>query len=645
MNRLLVTVAVLAAALATALVIGLRERSAVEREIAGPGADDASPASDDPLSEDAAPLLEAEGNAMEEEPPREELSGSSGAQGTGVLPPRPDSAVARGRLVDAATGEPLPDYVMRLHDAAGRREEVVTDAEGRFATPSPLANGDLRIRFLDSRSSPRSLPAIVREHAVSGGCAPEIDLAVASGPTYRFSLTPEDAVPATELLARLRLASRDAQVVLDPEPLRPPAGDDSPWVRFAPVPEKFDRAVAIDLESKDGLWVGTAQVSAVRGVVSGVVPIRLEARGVLRGVVVGADGELVEGAQVRFLWTTAAGKQRRAGARTESDGAFRFPALEEAAGRLSVRSLRHAPEDLEVRIAPGMFTTQNVLLRPLPPVGAIQGRLESQTGTYASSVDVELRVIESAAFTDFPPPPASVRVAWETVEARRVGAFDFPGLPAGKYEVTVRDDGWFAWEPKSVSLSPPASGFRFLVRDDLAHAEFAFRVRDSDGGGRLENFHASIQAAGGQPRWKRCRSEVPVLSRFPLERRFKWRVDREGFEPAIGDERAFSIEESREGRVWRFAEVDLRRGWGEVFRVVSRAKGKPIAGALVRLDGRDAGTTGADGTAKVFAPERPRTVEVVYRDWVPAESIDFRPVAWRREKRYVLVKLAVPASR
>jgi len=79
--------------------------------------------------------------------------------------------------------------------------------------------------------------------------------------------------------------------------------------------------------------------------------------------------------------------------------------------------------------------------------------------------------------------------------------------------------------------------------------------------------------------------------------------------------------------------------------VVGRGKPKPIEGAKILLDGREAGTTNKNGTCTVLARERPKRVEVAYRDWRVVSPIDLRP-AWRRkEKRFVEVQVAPPAKK
>src|SRR5258705_1670921 len=185
----------------------------------------------EPLAPEPAPAAEDEPNvtppsldvadAPVEEVAREELPAPppEEAQGTSIAPPPPDSAPVRGLLSDAATGEPLPHYLLRVRDARGKQEDVFTDDVGRYTTGSPMPSGTVRIRPLDGVVHPRSLPEILREHEVHDGTAPDVDLSVACGPTFRFALTPPDAAPPTEFRADLQLAGPDANGKIGDEPL------------------------------------------------------------------------------------------------------------------------------------------------------------------------------------------------------------------------------------------------------------------------------------------------------------------------------------------------------------------------------------------------------------------------------------------
>jgi hypothetical protein len=567
------------------------------------------------------------------DPEREVLPQADVGSGTSVPTPPPDSAPLRGLLTDAATGEALPFYLLRVTDGSRRREDLFTDEQGRFASASPTPSGTIRIQPMDTVLHPRSLPEIVREHRVTNGAAPDFNLAVASGPTFRLAITPADAIPPTEFRARLNVAGPGYQrATIADEPVRTPLSGEAPWVRFAPVAEDFDHADWIEIQSRDGLWVGRGTAAAVRGVALDPVPVQLDARAVLEGKVVDAAGTPVPDADLS-LFNDPTNEKRLVGSRrSDKDGRFRFEALRGGPGRLTVKTLRHGPKEASVRLPAGFVATQDFVLEQLPVAGDIRGRLESETGTYASRVEVSLSVKESRS--------AKARVRWEEIEGRKIGLFEFTALPAGTYALRVEDDSWLRWDPKTLTVSPPSAEARFVAHDDLALADFAFRARDADNGAKLDGVLAAIQVKDRRGVWRRLAYEAPALERFPLELHFTWRLDLDGYRPAVGDEKVFSLEETRGGRVWRFAEVDLERGWQDTFRILGGPKRKPLAGATVRLDGRDAGTSGKEGLVTVRASEKPRLIEVIYRDWKPTEPIVLRPAGRRGDPE--IVKLVPP---
>lgn len=552
---------------------------------------------------------------------------------TAIPEPSPDSAPVRGFLRDSATGEPLPLYALRIQGPTGPWEDVMTDENGRFTTGSPIAGTTIRITPFDDPSHRRSLPVMTVERRVEEGAAPDLELSVAAGPTYRLSISPANVV-ATTLTADLRVRNLDDRRTLGPEPLR--AGD-PPWVRFAPVPGDFDRCDRIEVRDKEGIWLGSTKVSALRGVVPGFVDVALDARAVLTGKVVDRDGRPVAGASVVFEGEAASGKGYERKASTRDGGEFRFEHLLGGSGTLAVRSLRHVGQDAALRMLPGAVTQQDFILAPHPPAGAIRGRLESETGRYEADVAVVLRPISGKDIFE------KQKVRWEQKNGRLAGVFDFAALPAGEYEVAVRDSGWFAWNPQTLTASPPSESVRFVVHDDLAHADFAFRARDAQTGASLDAF-AWWNVRGGSSGSRRLPSGNSFLSRFPLERGFRWRLDRQGYSPEFGDEKAFAVEELRPTGLWKIAEIELEPGWGEVYRVIRRNNKKPIAGAKILLDGREAGKTKADGTCYVEAREKPRSVEIDYRDWKVSSPVDMRPAWKRKEKRFVEIEVVSPSK-
>src|SRR5262245_48970809 len=242
-----------------------------------------------------APELEVEAalDARTVEPTEIDLSPESAA--TAIPADSPESAKVRGSLRDAGTSEPLPQYALRIQDTSGRWEDLMTDEDGRFTTGSPMLGGTIRITPFDDPSHRRSLPVIAVERTIVGGESSDLDLSVACGPTYRLSITPGDAVVSTTLAATLMIRSPDDGRGLGPEPVR--AGEPA-WVRFAPAPRDFDRCDRIEVRDKQGIWWGSAKVSALAGVVPGLVDLALDARAVLLGKAVDPEGRPVRGASV-----------------------------------------------------------------------------------------------------------------------------------------------------------------------------------------------------------------------------------------------------------------------------------------------------------------------------------------------------------
>lgn len=626
-----------AAAFLLWLGFAVGDRAEPELEVLVPPAVEETPAIEPAADEveldlDSAPALEAE--EIEATRVAEAVVPEAPAI-TAIAPPAPDTAVVRGLLRDAATGEPLPVYSLRIQDSSMRWEDVMTDESGRFATGSPMVGGTIRITPFDDPGHKRGVQSIAVEWPVAGGEARDLDVSVASGPTYRLAITPADAAVPTTFVAFLRVGNVDEAGSVGQEPVR--AGE-PPWVRFAPVPKEFDRCDRLEIRDKEGLWMGSAKASALGGVVPGIVEIVLDARAVLLGKAVDLSGNPVPGASLVFEGVSDSGKAYERKKTTRFDGQFRMEYVAAGSGTLSLRSLRHVEQAAAIRLQAGAVTQQDFILAPLASAGAIRGRVESETGDYEGEVEVVLRPLSSVASSE------KLKIRWESKDGRRVGVFEFEALPAGEYEIAARSAGWLGWEPNVVVTSPPSEVARFVVRDAVALADFAFRARDAETGAAIDTF-AWWNVPGGASSSKRLGAGERFLIRFPLERDFRWRLDRQGYRPKFGDEKAFAVEEPHRAGVWKIAEVELEPGWGEVFRVIGRGNKKPVEGAKVLLDGREAGTTNKDGRCTVSARERPKKVEIAYRDWRVVSSVDLRP-AWRRkEKRFVEVQVAPPAGK
>lgn len=570
-----------------------------------------------------------------------------------ALEDRP-SGIVRGGLRDEETGEALPDYLLRISDAAGRREDVVSDAQGEFTTAAKMVQGTISVDFLDHPRRERPVARKRYEHLASmeatGGDGTETtaaayDFAVASGPTFWVDLQPVRDIQVAALEARLRRSGPEGRQVSDPEPVRTSGGL---WIRFGPmeVPEATGKATgeaasseSIEVSSPDGYWRGTAKVLEARGRVPGVIAIKLAPFAVLTVRVVDQDGSPVGDANLSLEGKNTAGKPIKAGGRSLSDGTFTFKYLAEGDGALAVRSMYHAPRDAPVHLVARESTSLDVVLEKLPIVGAIRGRILSDTGTYTPRVFVSLAAPADTTANGKGLSPLRTEVRWETVEGRDVGVFAFEGLPKGEYRLDLKHpEDFFSWEPGRLVLAPPSEAAVFRVRDAVPNAGIAFRVRDGDNGLLLDGLRITLDIRGrGAPRIFNASSNQVLYEHMPYDRRMTWRIDKEDYQPAFGDELSFSAEELRGDLEVRCADIHLDPGWGDVFLVArgQRNGGTPIEGAHILFDGREAGVTGQDGTVRLFAKRKPAHVACTYKNWSVVGKIDLSP-PWARPNRNVI---------
>ena len=131
---------------------------------------------------------------------------------------------------------------------------------------------------------------------------------------------------------------------------------------------------------------------------------------------------------------------------------------------------------------------------------------------------------------------------------------------------------------------------------------------------------------------------------MPLDRTFRWRIDRPGYGSERGDETAFAIEEHVDGKIRRVLEIALEPGWKDVVRAVRRDGRGVIEGVEVLVDGRSMGKTGKDGTLKVELRDPPKKVEAKHANWVLVGGADLRP-AWKRDERKFVLLRFNPAPR
>lgn len=512
------------------------------------------------------------------------------------------SLIARGRVVDAATGEPLPGYSLDLRDSERRTARVVTNESGHFASIDTLVAGPLAIR---ARELARDFdPRLATELRVGeDGSAREIEVRVESGPTYRLAITPPDASPVERMSAVLVASSaRDA-----PRMRGTLGEDDAPWVRFAPTSSDASEGEIV-LDSRDGVWRGRAKVRIGRGVQPGVVSIVLESFAALEVRVVGADDQGL--ARAIVTWTPNTGGRSREQT-TRDGGVVVWERAAAESALLTVRLTRYLDFEMPLVLEKGVRRVEIVKLVRAPSAGAIRGTVVSDTGTYEREVDLRLLPLADGRGGVS---QVSTKVEWSDVAGAKVGRFEFEDLPIGRWHCQVSEDDWYRWESRRVEVEVPRSDLVFVVHDAVPVADLEFQPRDENGAVFSGAIAVRFLVKGEQRLYRGSDGRVLVES-FPVDSPLRWRVDSDGRAAVFGGWGDLSPLASVGGRERRGAAPILESGWAQAFRVVRHDNSRAVAGAKALVDGREAGVTGADGRIVLRAGTRPARVQFRFKDW------------------------------
>gem|GEM_PF-3588694 len=453
------------------------------------------------------------------------------------LAPR-DLGPFRGRLVDAATDEPLPDYVVELVDARGWRRTLCSDGRGRLELSGLFARGPIEFRGCAEELGPERARRLlaVHEHRPAGASPPSVSIALPSGPTYRLRLEMPPGLTPTDLRASIAPRSWTLERVADYAETFPLRAGDPPWVRF---PLEVVRAQEAQLVVTDAArrWSGQSPVEAGPGLHPSPVPLRLERRAYLRGRVVDDSGEAVPRAQVELARvgdSTSDGPRR-----TDSNGlgTFHFEGLEAGRYELFARHRRSGLGRLALEV--GTETSEPVVLRleAHDLAGDVAGLARSLSGSFRGPVLIELLPLGSTAELV---PRRRLRPRWEEHGGAWEAPFRFEGVPRGRYELrSTAEEVEFVVEPRARELSPPAEGLDLLVRDDLPRYRLGLLVVDADSGRWIHGAQLRIVDAAGELAFEGTATHWGPPRRFADGEDFSWVLEHPGHVSQSGDRAAF----------------------------------------------------------------------------------------------------------
>ena len=466
-----------------------------------------------------------------------------------------DRGPLRATLVDAATAEPIPDYVLVVRDGEGWSETLQSDAQGLLVGrtlfgPSTLALITAPEEFGASWVRPYRLA--LHEHRPQGAAPPAARIPIVVGPTYRLALDNPGQVPLGDLRAYLTFEAWKHDVVENRGQAYAVRPGDAPWVRFPRV-QRWSEPPSLVVADTSKRWVGHVRVESWKGRHEGLLPLKLERVARVRGHVVDAEGNDVSRAQVELQPVGADGAAPRRGT-SNGPGNFFIDAVTPGSYELLVRHTTAGRARLRIEVDPANEEPIDVVLEPFAFAGDISGVVRSLSGEFEGMLDLRLIPTEDA---DEDLAVRRIQLRWEEENGERIGRFRFESVADGTYELhaSIR---WQSYQilPEIQALTPPREGLELVVRDDIERHHMHFFAVDEETEDYLDDAHLRLVDGNGTLVFD---GNSDVLRGQPLFARgepFEWKLEVEGYLPRSGDRRAF---EELAGGDSLFAVIGLKK--------------------------------------------------------------------------------------
>jgi large repetitive protein len=506
-----------------------------------------------------------------------------GERVTVVLAP---GATARGRVVDAATGAPIPGVsVTARADAMGAIFSARSDQHGAYVVTA-LAPGSYTL----SADEPRYV-AWSREHVtLAAGQSLATDIVLERGATLTGRTVDPNGLPIDG--ARIQVSPNDQsgmdafmRLVQAKDLVRTARDGSFKATRLRPGPRQSLVASHDDFESRT-----VGGIDLVPGTTRSITITLPRGRSV-QGIVRDEDGVPLAGAQVHLMQSMSfhsrrgqmsfvGGPGQRPAVETGPDGRFDLRGLSVGEYRMSVEKRGYSSESvdpLKVSDASGPEPLEVVL-----HTGAsISGLVRTKSGAGAAGYRVMANTVGAEGAQPFR--------SMSEGPTGQDGAFVIEGLrPSQSYKLLVVRDGGGAPEEKGTA-TPPADGVDLVV---AGSGRIQGAVEDADGrpvpdfqvwyspastGGMRITFAFGPAAPGtrGNPQSVHTDDGTFVLDDVPAG---QWNVDvlAKGFQP--GHAAGVTVPESGSTE-----EVDVRlaRGLAIHGQVVEGPSGQPVADAQV----------------------------------------------------------------
>lgn len=514
------------------------------------------------------------------------------------------------RIVYASTGDPLPDFRVDHHRGDGSVVASSTDEDGYLPAPMVVAHPGEYVQAIDHPELAAFFEGQRWDLGEVGSVRDgTLTWRVRAGPTFTLDLVGDEGRDASGFIATLApwdLAFPTREDQWTHAPVREGA---LPWVRFGWVSVMVrmqEPPTPLLVRSRDGLLLGEGVATRYEGVEEQVVKISLHSAAALRGVVEDSSGSPVAGVLIDLEHEDRSLDpiRRRRQLTSAEDGSFLFGGVLAGPHELGHRSKLHDPHAELVELVAGVETFARLVLIETPRDGKISGRITSETGSFHGSGHVRI-VSGDGRHRVFNAP-----VDWAETAAGWVGRFELSDLPLGDYNVSVRSDSWYRFEPPVASVGLPSEATDFLCRDAVPKFDLSFDLKDAETGDPIDEFQFTVEREGGRGEsWGARRGET-VLPSIPKDTLVLWSVRVAGYKKVYGDTSDFQRILEGSDPEHRVCDLELRRGWAERLIAFDNQERQPVAGVTVLLDGEPAGTTDAHGRVDLEAEAAPEQITI-----------------------------------
>ncbi len=461
----------------------------------------------------------------------------------------------RARLVDEATREPLPEYVVKVCGVEDWSEVVVTDAQGLFQTEVLFPAGPLQLMASEEERGVyaadfSSLAQL--EFVPTGAKPPLVTLGIRSGPTFTLIVDKPSELELKQLTAYVIGAAWVEDIDTEVEFGRSLHPGPPVWVRFVQDPKGM-RDPQLVLLGPGGRWRGLVAIDGRPGWHADPLHIAVKRMAGLRGRVVDARGEGVPRAKLELSFLDG---ELPIGHRALSNGRgnFAFETLPTGAYSLTISHQFSGSLTTALHLTEHDEERQRFELEPFVVGGAVSGTVSSVTGEFRGGGTMILRPLPGEDTKVLP--RRSQQLEWRREGAVYVAHFEFSAVADARFGLSLSLPRHpFESSPKVHEIQPPALGLEFVVHDDREVFKLNFNAFDDSTKEWLSGVHLKLTGARGEEIYSGLMSGWMSERAFAEDESFTWELSKAGYITERGDHSAF-----RKGRGrWSHASVSLKR--------------------------------------------------------------------------------------